>query len=149
MPVRKMRVEDVHAVSKMVVASFGASVADSLSDEGVSTFMGLSAADAFTKRMAEDNSMYVYVESEAIQGMVELKEGRHVAMLFVSPEMQGRGVGRALIYKAVSQRRVSSLTVKASLSSVPAYKKYGFEVTGAEAEEMGLRFIPMRLDLRD
>lgn len=147
MSVRKMRAGDVNAVSRLVVGTFMASVADTLSTEGVATFMKLSAVDAFAKRMNEDNLMYVYVECDEILGMVELKEGRHVAMLFVAPERQSCGIGRELIQEVVRQSRFSSITVKASIPSVPAYMNYGFEVVGPEAEEMGLRFIPMRLDL--
>ncbi|MFO7594207.1 MAG: GNAT family N-acetyltransferase [Pseudomonadota bacterium] len=149
MTVRAMQLGDVQEVSRIVMAAFSDSVASGLSQEGVSTFMGLSAPEAFAKRMSEDNCMLVYEEQDGIVGMIELKEGRHVAMLFVAPGSQGRGIGRELVREALSRRRVQSVTVSASLTSVIAYEKYGFEVVGAEEETQGLRYIPMKIELKN
>ncbi len=39
------------------------------------------------------------------------------------------------------------MTVNASLSSVPAYQKYGFEIKGYMAESAGLVYQPMEIEL--
>jgi GNAT superfamily N-acetyltransferase len=149
MAVREMERRDLREVSRIVVAAFSEAVAEGLSAEGISTFMGLSAPDAFEKRMDEDNCMFVYEEKGEILGMIEFKEGRHVAMLFVAPDRQGRGIGRELVRVALDRRRVQSVTVSASLPSVPVYEKYGFEVVGPEEEKQGLRYIPMKIELNN
>ncbi|MCL1123649.1 GNAT family N-acetyltransferase [Shewanella surugensis] len=92
-------------------------------------------------------------------GLLELKENKHIAMLFLCPSVQRKGLGRALI-AAVCQHawqhsststqvdRVPQrdpLTVSASLTSVPAYMRYGFKVAGEIAESEGLKFQPMVL----
>lgn len=149
MAVRAIEQRDVQEVSRIVVAAFLDVVASGLSREGIATFMNLSAPEAFAKRMTEDNCMFVFEEQGEIMGMIEFKEGRHVAMLFVAPDRQGAGIGRELVRAALSHRRVPSVTVSASLSSVPAYEKYGFEVTGPEEETQGLRYMPMKIDLNN
>lgn len=146
MLIRKMGPEDIPEVSAMVVESFSHSVAGDLSDEGVATFMELSSPEAFRRRMQEDNCMLVHEEAGEIMGMVELKEGRHVAMLFVAPGKQRHGVGRGLVREVLKHRRTHCVTVSASISSVPAYESFGFRATGPEKESEGLRYVPMSIE---
>ena len=147
MTIKEIEQGDIQDVSSIVVAAFLDAVADGLSQEGVATFMEISKPEAFAQRMHEDNLMLVYQADGEIMGMIELKEGRHVAMLFVSPNHQRQGIGRELVRAALKHSRVHSVTVSASLSSVPAYQSYGFDVVGAEEEKQGLRYIPMKIEL--
>jgi len=145
--VRKMNEKDLGAVSAVCLASFSKSVAGTLSEEGISTFSKIAASDAFLNRMKEDNLMLVAECDGEIEGVIELKEGCHVAMLFVEPEKQMKGIGRRLLSSALSYARVGTVTVSASLSSVPAYRKYGFECKGDIAESAGLIYQPMEIEL--
>ncbi|MEM5529441.1 GNAT family N-acetyltransferase [Gammaproteobacteria bacterium AS21] len=147
MSIRKLENKDVEAVSELCMASFSKSVAASLSEEGVATFSKIAASDAFHHRMTEDNVMLVAQCDGKIEGVIELKEGRHVAMLFVDPDRQMKGVGRELLASALTYARVDTVTVSASLSSVVAYKKYGFECKGDVAESAGLIYQPMQIEL--
>ena len=142
-----MEKDDAEEVSKIVVSSFLHSVADHLSDEGIATFMDISSPESFRKRLNEDNLMFVSEGVDGIKGIVELKEGRHVAMLFVEPEVQCMGIGRELVKEALKYSRADSVTVSASLTSVIAYEKYGFETVGQEEEKQGLRYRPMKFEL--
>lgn len=148
MSIRKLENKDVEAVSELCIASFSQSVAASLSEEGVATFSKIAASDAFHHRMKEDNVMLVAHGDGKIEGVIELKEGRHVAMLFVDPDRQMKGVGRELLASALTYARVDTVTVSASLSSVVAYKKYGFECKGDVAESAGLIYQPMQIELK-
>ena len=143
-----MNSDDTQQASKVAVSSFKQSVAGHLSDEGVATFMSIASPESFESRMTKDNLMFVSEDENGINGIVELKEGRHVAMLFVAPEKQGMGIGQKLIKKALKYSSVKSVTVSASLTSVNAYKKYGFEVAGPEEEKQGLRYRPMKIELK-
>lgn len=147
MNIREIEEKDIEAVSAVCLASFSKSVAGTLSEEGVLTFSKIASSDAFLNRMQEDNVMLVAECDEEIKGVIELKEGRHVAMLFVAPEKQMKGIGRRLLSSALSYARVGTVTVRASLSSVPAYKKYGFECKGDIAESAGLVYQPMEIEL--
>lgn len=140
-----MNLSDTRDVSRIVVSAFLDSVASGLSQEGINTFYDLSSPEAFTKRLTEDNNILVYEDQGRILGMIELKEGRHVAMLFVSPAHQNQGIGKQLIEAALTCRRVQTVTVSASIPSVAAYQNYGFNVVGSEEEKQGLRYIPMQI----
>ena len=121
------------------------SVAPGQSDEGVKTFKTIASVESFSDRMQQDNTILVCEENQRIIGVVELKEGRHLAMLFVSPDCQERGVGRSLVSAIIPCTRAETLTVNASLNSVSAYSRYGFICEGDIAEKSGLEYQPMKL----
>lgn len=148
MIVRKMKETDVAAVSAVCMASFTCSVADSLTEQGVSTFTKIAASEAFLERMNGDNVVLVAEVHGEIQGIIELKAGRHIAMLFINPGHQKQGIGKALLTAVLQHARVETVTVKASLSSVPAYNKYGFKCSGKIAESAGLVYQPMEFSHR-
>lgn len=147
MIIRKMEEKDLEAVSAICMDSFLKSVAGTLSDEGITTFSNIAACDAFLDRMGGDNLMLVAENDENIEGVIELKEGRHVAMLFIRPERQKNGIGRKLLLSSLNHARVETVTVSASLSSVTAYEKYGFECSDKVDESAGLVYQPMEIKL--
>ncbi|WP_037072457.1 GNAT family N-acetyltransferase [Psychromonas arctica] len=139
--------KDVEAVSAICIVSFLRSIADTLSKEGISTFSTIAASNAFLDRMKGDNLILVAEDDGKIEGVIELKEGRHVAMFFISPERQKKGIGRKLLSSVLNHAKVETVTVKASLSSVPAYEKYRFERKGETGESADLVYQPMELKL--
>lgn len=147
MIIRKMEEKDLEAASEICMDSFLLSVASTLSDEGITTFSNIAARDAFLDRMRGDNLMLVAENNENVEGVIELKEGRHVAMLFIRPKSQKSGIGRKLLISALNHAKVETVTVSASLPSVTAYENYGFELSGEVAESAGLVYQPMKLKL--
>ena len=147
MNIREIQDKDMEAVSAVCLRSFSKSIAPSLSEEGINTFSQIAASSAFCERAKADNLMYVAEENGSIKGVVELKVGRHIAMLFVDPELQRAGVGRQLLLSALRHSRFNTVTVSASLASIPAYKKYGFACKGEIAKSAGLVFQPMEIEL--
>ncbi|MGE8504765.1 MAG: GNAT family N-acetyltransferase [Pseudomonas sp.] len=147
MSIRKLTESDLEAVSALCISAFMAAVAPSLSPQGVATFTQIAAPDSFAKRMAGDNLMLVFVQENQVLGVIELKEGRHVAMLFVDPQQQSRGIGRQLVAAALAHARSEVVTVSASLTSVAAYERYGFSRAGEVSESAGLVYQPMTIRL--
>jgi len=145
--IRSMTDTDLPEVTDLVMKSFMASVADGLSQQGIDTFTAIASETAFAERLEGDNAILVYTEGRRLKGVAELKQGRHVAMLFVAPDAQRQGIGRALLDGLLEHAREEVLTVSASLPSVPAYHSYGFSLAGEPDETSGLRFQPMTLQL--
>ncbi|CAM3743608.1 Acetyltransferase [Pseudomonas reidholzensis] len=143
MNIRRLTPDDLPSASALCLDAFTQAVAPSLSAQGVATFGAVASAQAFAARMEGDNLMLVCVAEGAVKGVIELKEGRHVAMMFVAPDWQRRGVGTRLMQAALEQARAEVVTVKASLSSVPAYERYGFVLAGEVGEFAGLVYQPM------
>lgn len=147
MHIRPLTHDDLPSASALCLDAFMQAVAPSLSAQGVQTFAKAAAAQAFAERIKGDNLLLVCVADGAITGLIELKEGRHVAMLFVAPGWQRRGIGRRLVNAAMAQARAEVVTVRASLSSVAAYERYGFFQTGEVGEFAGLVYQPMEKTL--
>ena len=143
MQIRKLTRDDLPRVSALCLDAFMLAVAPSLSAQGVETFARVAAVQAFSDRIEGDNLMLVCVADGAIVGLIELKEGRHLAMLFVAPGWQRRGIGMRLMSAALEQARGEAVTVRASLSSVTAYESYGFSLSGDVGEFAGLVYQPM------
>ena len=99
------------------------------------------------KRIDKDAACGMVHSVHNVEGVIELKEGRHVAMLFIRPKSQKSGIGRKLLISALNHAKVETVTVSASLSSVAAYENYGFELSGEVAESAGLVYQPMKLKL--
>jgi GNAT superfamily N-acetyltransferase len=54
-----------------------------------------------------------------------------VGMIIVSPELQGRGIGRVLMDRAMIDAGERSLVLNATQAGLPLYEKLGFEAVGA------------------
>jgi len=78
---------------------------------------------------------YVYEEEGIIQGFVSLCNDT-IAAIFVSPDFQGKGIGRQLIQKAKDVRDILNLTVyKQNQKSIEFYKKCEFTIEQERIDE--------------
>ncbi|WP_439448434.1 GNAT family N-acetyltransferase [Stenotrophomonas sp. ATs4] len=141
--IRPAHADDLPAISAVCLAAFNAAVAPSLGAAGIATFVSVAAAEAFGARLQGDNHILVAEQDGHIVGMIELKEGRHLAMLFVDPACQGQGIGHALFEAVLPQVREPVLSVRASLNAVPTYLRYGFVLDGDVGEFNGLVYQQM------
>jgi GNAT superfamily N-acetyltransferase len=76
--------------------------------------------------------VWVYVEGDQIQGVVCLDRAT-IQALFVAPDRQGKGIGRALLgiaEEAAHRRGRRELSVPASLTAVDFYEHLGFRSLG-------------------
>lgn len=147
MQIRQLTEADLPHVSALCLDAFMLAVAPSLSAQGVETFVRVASVEAFAERSQGDNLMLVSEADGRITGLVELKQGRYMAMLFVAPNWQRRGIGRRLISAALERASAEIVTVSASLSSVAAYQRYGFVLAGDVSESAGLVYQPMEKGL--
>ena len=147
MVIRKIERTDLDRVNSICISAFMGSVAPSLTEEGIETFKNIASVDGFISRMKADNEMLAYEEKGEVLGMIEFKEGRHISMLFVSPCSQKKGVGGSLVSSVLPYTRGNLMTVRASLTSVPAYMSYGFKCTDEIGESSGLTYQPMVMEI--
>jgi predicted N-acetyltransferase YhbS len=141
--VRKIMSTEYERVADVVNSSFQHLAVQYQSPKGIATFTQYSSSDAIAERDLAGATTYVALIQNIIIGMLQVHDGSHVAMLFVLPELQSRGVGRALVKAADAESKLK--TVNASVNSVMAYMRYGFMPCGADqiAPE-GTRFVPMQ-----
>jgi predicted N-acetyltransferase YhbS len=87
-------------------------------------------------------SGYVAVEAGAIVGTILTwkHDARHASlgMVIVSPERQGRGIGRELMKRALRDVTGRSVMLNATQAGQPLYEKLGFVAVGAIAQHQGI-----------
>lgn len=94
--------------------------------------------------------LYIAVEEEKIVGIISLRDGKHISLLFVDEKNHRHGIGRELIAyleTIVKKENVPDLTVNASPYGVEFYHKVGFKDLGPEVEKDGIVYTPMVLRL--
>lgn len=145
--IRAMEANDINKVSSVCINAFSKSIANSLPKNGVLIFSKLASSEAFLKRMQDGNLILVAEYKGKVEGVIELIDGRHIAMFFVEPCLQNQGIGRKLLSTAISFSKVDTITVKASLPSVYVYKKFGFKSEGKINKSTDLVYQLMKLKL--
>jgi len=78
---------------------------------------------------------FIFEEEGQIVGFISLV-GEHVCALFIAPEMQGRGIGRALLeYTKILRGRLSLKVYKENERAFHFYEKCGFVAASEEVDE--------------
>ncbi|WP_417863088.1 N-acetyltransferase [Vreelandella venusta] len=99
-------------------------------------------ADFWASKVTEMRDVYipasetfVFESENQIAGFYSLY-GNTLAAVFVSPSLQGRGVGAAMLDDAKSRRECLQLTVyRENTPSINFYKKQGFISLGEQVDE--------------
>ncbi len=146
---RPARPADAAAVSRLVTATFDDQIASAYDETGRKTFRALVTADAIADRLAAGSVGVVLRETRQPVAYGE-RDGRHIRLLFVRRDRQGRGLSRRLLDAlldgldgAVAAR---SVTLNASDFALPRYRALGFVPTGPRTKRNGLHYTPMRLE---
>ena len=150
---REIEEGEEERVSAFLKEVFGAFIAPDLEREGVRDFADYASPEKLEKRSEENHFVLIAEAGTRLVGVLEMRNHCHLALLFVHQEFQRRGIGRALLDRALHRCRaatptLAAVTVNAFPGAVSAYRRMGFEPTGPEKIENGIRFVPMRLDLR-
>ena len=107
-------------------------------------------SEASVAAMTRSSFARVHLTGERIDGFVCL-EGETLQALFVTPDMQGRGIGRILVSIAedfVVERGYEHLRVPASLTAADFYEHIGFVRQGPGRTAGGVRVVWMIKPLR-
>ena len=145
--IEELHLKDVMAASKLIDRSFSNSVASTLTNEGVSTFMSGLTSESIEGRLVAGNTFIVCRNEKSIVGVAEIRDKNHLNLLFVEPSIQRKGIGRKLLLNLVDRVRENKITVNSSLNSVDAYLKFGFQKTGPKSEVKGIHYQPMAYEI--
>ncbi|MBQ8247385.1 MAG: GNAT family N-acetyltransferase [Lachnospiraceae bacterium] len=119
--------------------------------EGVKNFLDFISDNGIRKMfMIHEYHMWVALDGNQIIGLISLRSGKHISLLFVDERYHKKGVGRALMEKLWSylrEKKVTFCTVNSSPYAVEFYHKLGFKDLDSEKVDGGIRFTPMRKDL--
>lgn len=119
--------------------------------EGVKNFLDFISDNALRKMfLIHEYHLWVALDGNQIIGLISLRSGKLISLLFVDEKYHKQGVGRALmeaLWAYLRERRVPTCIVRSSPYAVGFYHKLGFQDTGEEKVEAGMRITPMKKDL--
>lgn len=126
--------------------------ADDYTPEGIQHFQDF-VTDSTLYRMflAGSYEVILAVEGKKIVGVIAVRNGGHLSLLFVDEKYHRRGIGRSLVQYLcnylLTERGISKITVNASPYGVGFYHKLGFYDTGLETWQNGILYTPMEFIL--
>jgi GNAT superfamily N-acetyltransferase len=143
---RDFEVEEASELARRVFEEF---VAAQQSAEGCEEAYRYASAAAFRDRHGAGCVSFAAERQGRIVGVLHLRNGSHISMLFVEGGGQRQGIGSGLVlaaeqYALSRQPPAEALTVASTPNALDAYRKMGFVSVGNEQVKKGLRFVPMQ-----
>jgi GNAT superfamily N-acetyltransferase len=149
---RFIRPGEEAAACALVKTVFDQYVASDFGPEGIAEFFRFANPQAMVARSGPEQVLVVAVHDGQLVGVLEVRSGSHLALLFVS--LKGHGIARELLRMAIvecraRQPRLSTITVDSSLYAQPIYRRLGFKDTGPARTINGIVHVPMALGLAE
>ena len=146
---REAQLEDMIAISNLVLRVFDEYVGSGYSLDGQSIFHSYVQPDAIQKRFCAGSSfIFVALHDKKIIGTIEVKNGNHISVLFVDKRYHKMGIAKHLISMAIEKASninlITEITVNSSPYAVDIYKRLGFLQLDKEIERDGIRHTPMK-----
>lgn len=150
--VRKAQPDDWENAMELAFRTFLKYEAKEYGPEGIRNFAEFVTDESLKKMFLQGNYlMFVAVEGEKIIGLISLRSGNHISLLFVDDKYHRRGVGTALVKYLQSYMlfytKQERLTVNAAPYGIPFYHRIGFKDTGLETKKDGIIYTPMEFYL--
>ncbi len=126
--------------------------ADVYSPEGVKNFENF-ITDSTLYRMfvVGTYQLFVALDGKKIVGMLTLRGGTHISLLFVDEKYHRRGIGRALMQYLsnylLTELQASRVTVNSSPYGVGFYHRLGFRDLRPQEKKDGIIYTPMEFVL--
>lgn len=121
-------------------------------EEGIRNFAEFVSDEALRKMfLIGEYRLFVALDGETIVGLISLRSGNHISLLFVDEVYHRKGIGSALIKclqeYLLQNTKYDKVTVFASPYGIPFYHKVGFIDAGEETRRDGIIFTPMEFYL--
>lgn len=149
MQIRPLLPAEIEQCCSLVRRVFDCFEAPDYSEEGTASFY--SFLDLVPEQFAA-GALHIWaaLREDRLIGMLALRDGCHICLLFVEPDFHRQGIARALVQTAADFARENGqeqLTVNSSPYAVPIYHRLGFSDLAPEQMADGIRFTPMRRPL--
>jgi predicted GNAT family N-acyltransferase len=150
-----MKAGEEQSTSDMIKVVFNEFIAADYCNEGIYTFMNFVAAQSIAERITKSNNFILLVKKQStIVGVIEIRENKHVSLLFIDKNYHRRGLAKELFRKAVERckeenAKLTQITVNSSPYAKHVYEKLGFVQIQEEQIKDGIRYIPMKLNVKE
>lgn len=140
----------IQLISDMVWEVFLQFEAPDYPDEGIATFKAFIDPERLTTEIKAGSYMiYGCFEGDMPVGVIALRQGKHISLLFVKSSHHRRGIAKKLLEFAVQHiireyPGAKELTVNSSPYAIDVYRRLGFTPTDKIQEMSGIIFMPMK-----
>lgn len=144
--------EDWQSTMKMIWKTFMKYEADDYSEEGIENFYDFLTNGRIYRMFLEGTYlMMIALHENRVIGVISVRNGNHISLLFVDEEYHHKGVGSELMRRMGEYLKYSKnevyVTVKAAPYAVGFYRRLGFHVCSPEQEFSGIRVTSMEMFL--
>ena len=153
MQVCRLREDNLRDALELVWEVFDEFEAPDYEEMGVKTFQHFIEYHAMRDRLDKgEMKMWGCYQNSYLVGVMALREGQHISLLFVRKRFHHLGIASRLVRIAISDVKASKpeipqITVNSSPYAVGFYKAVGFAALGPEEKRDGIRYTPMRRSL--
>ncbi len=150
--IRKATVEDWDEAMELAFRVFLKFQAEEYGPEGIKNFAEFLTDEDLKKMfMIGEYLLFVAMVEDKQVGLISLRSGNHISLLFVDDEYHRRGIGTRLVKYLqdymLQNTKQQKLTVFASPYGIPFYHKVGFVDIGKETRKDGIIYTPMEFYL--
>lgn len=111
-------------------------------DEGLGTFKSF----IYNEELMDALTIWGAFCGNILVGILGMKEEEnHLSMFFIHPDFQRQRIGQKLFNCMREVTNSGTITVNASTSAIPFYKKLGFKQLSEFTRSHGLVYVPMKL----
>lgn len=126
--------------------------AEEYGSEGIKNFAQFITDEDLKKMfMLGEYLLFVAVKNDRLAGLISLRSGNHISLLFVDEKYHRNGIGTRLVKYLqeymLQNTRQQKLTVFAAPYGVPFYHRLGFVDIGKETRKDGIIYTPMEFYL--
>jgi ribosomal protein S18 acetylase RimI-like enzyme len=145
-----MQDDEAEAVSLLIQRTFQRYIADTYTARGIRHFLKNTSKQAMLRRKRKNQLIVVAETDNMISGMIGVRKGDHITLLFVAPECHRYGIGTLLFLDALNRLKatlpdIRTVTVNSSQYALPFYMKLGFTVKRSAYLHKGMKITPMEL----
>lgn len=117
-------------------------------EEGTKNFFNfVSSKELKQMFLIGEYPMFVAKDGNQVVGMISLRSGNHISLLFVEENYHRKGVGTSLMKQLIAflkeNTKYRSVTVNASPYGEPFYHQFGFVDIGKLLNKDGMIYTPM------
>jgi GNAT superfamily N-acetyltransferase len=149
--IRPMQSSEIGIVCDLAMRVFMEFIAPLHDQEGIERFGDYVHPSAMAARYNGHFALVAEVNGQIV-GVAEMRDYRHLSMLFVEGTYQKQGISRQLwdAARRICLEKVPDLdaiTVNAAPNSIDVYQHFGFVATDVEQIRNSVRYVPMKLTL--
>lgn len=150
--IRRATVSDSHIISQLISNNAQVLLQDDFAEGGLDFFLRTANNQSIKEYMEQGFIYWVATIDSKIVGVVAIKDFSHLFHLFVDKDHHKKGIAKKLwdeVFKcSLSESDKKKFTLNSTSYALPVYERWGFVTTDKEQERHGIRFTPMKLDVK-